>query len=114
MAPAGLFFACTRVARIVEFQRLEQAFDRFIVDETGFAGFQPFRQFKIMVTHTHQAADLGADRFPEAPDLALTSLTQDNVVPVIAALPAAIDDLFKRGRPIVQFDAAMQGLQVLR
>ena len=59
----------------------------------------------IAEADTHQAADLESHGLPEAADLAIAALAQQDVIPAVSTLAdAGFDDLLEVGRAVVQFD----------
>lgn len=74
----------------------------------------PWPQDDIGEADTNQAADLETHGLPEAADLAIAALAQQDVKPAVSALAdAGLDDLLEVGRAVVQFDTVYQALEGL-
>ncbi|MBV6412431.1 MAG: hypothetical protein OMOMHJEC_00203 [Xanthomonadales bacterium] len=96
-----------------QFHRFQQACDLLGLEFAVPATFQILAEFDDAVAHAFQSADLGADRFPQSPHLALAAFADEDLEPLVAAFAAERLDLLEVRWAIFQFDARPQSLQGL-
>lgn len=92
----------------------EQVVDHQVLHFLVTPARQPGRQVHQAEAHPDQAGDLQAQGFEQAPHLAVAAFLENDVVPVVGPLPAAVLDALDQRRPVLELDAALECGRLLR